>query len=69
MICPSCSGKLRVIDMVRDTDDVYRRRKCTVCQRFVYTKETEVEHDAEFKNIWAVCLHNKRANKEDKTND
>lgn len=69
MVCPECNGKLRVIDMVRDTQDVYRRRKCTVCNRLIYTLESEVEPSAEYRNNWAICVHNSRTkNKEDISN-
>lgn len=67
MICPACGGKLEVVDTVRNTEDVYRRRKCTACNRLVYTLESEVEPDAAFRNNWAICVHNSRTqNKEEK---
>lgn len=70
MICPSCNGKLGVVDMVRDTQDVYRRRKCKACGRLVYTLESEVEPDSVYRNNWTACDHNIRnKNKEGKSND
>lgn len=66
MICPECSGKLNVVDTVRDTEEVYRRRKCSVCGRLVYTRESEVYPNAVYRSNWATCVHNKRnQNKEE----
>lgn len=60
MVCPDCSGKLTVVDMVRDEDDVYRRRKCTVCGRLVFTLESEVTPDASYRNTWNTLQNNSR---------
>ena len=66
MICPSCYSKLEVVDTVRDSDKVYRRRKCKVCGELVYTLESEVKPDAEYRGTWANLVHNSRTqNKEE----
>ena len=67
MVCPVCYSKLEVVDTVRDTDDIYRRRKCKACGKLVYTLESEVEPDAAYRNTWANLVYNSRThNKEDK---
>ena len=67
MVCSDCDGKLTVVDIVRDEDYVYRRKKCTVCGRLVYTREYEVIPDAMYRSIWNMNLQNKRnKNKEEK---
>jgi transcriptional regulator NrdR family protein len=63
MVCPDCSGKLTVVDTVRDEDDVYRRRKCTVCGRLVFTLESEVEPNAAYRSNWLNCEYNSRRSK------
>lgn len=63
MICPVCEGKLEVVDVVRDIDDIYRRRKCKSCGQLVYTTESEVKPDTAFRNAWNACA---RKNKEEK---
>lgn len=66
MICPECSGKLNVVDTVRDTEDVYRRRRCATCGRLVYTRESEVYPNAVYRSNWAACVQNTRnQNKEE----
>lgn len=60
MICPSCNGKLGVVDTVRDDQEVYRRRKCPECGQLVYTLEKEVERDAKFSANWMTCENESR---------
>lgn len=60
MVCPDCGGKLTVVDTVRDEDDVYRRRKCAVCGRLVYTLESEVEADAKYHSNWNNLIYSSR---------
>ena len=67
MICPYCYSKLEVVDTVRDTDKVYRRRKCRSCGELVYTLESEVTPDSVYRGTWANLVYNSRTqNKEDK---
>jgi transcriptional regulator NrdR family protein len=66
MVCPSCYGKLEVVDTVRDSDKVYRRRKCKACGELVYTLESEVEPDSVYRGTWANLVYNSRSqNKEE----
>lgn len=55
MLCPACSSKLKVVDTVRNDEEVYRRKRCTVCGKLVFTRELEVEPDPEYRNIWQSC--------------
>ena len=52
MVCPKCSGKVRVIDNVRVDNDIYRKRRCVDCNRVFFTAEFEVEYDGVFKYEW-----------------
>lgn len=52
MLCLSCGGKLEVIEVLRDTDDIYRRRKCKVCGRLLFSHESFVEPDESFRSTW-----------------
>lgn len=63
MICPSCNGKLEVVDVVRDVDDIYRRRKCKSCGQLIYTTESEVKPDTAFRAAWNACARNTRTDK------
>ena len=66
MICVSCGGKLEVVDVLRDTDDVYRRRKCKLCGRLLYSHESFVEPDDSFRATWNTLDRNIRTkNKEE----
>lgn len=60
MNCPSCGGKLGVVDMKQDTQSVYRRRKCPECGQLIYTLESEVVRDAEFSANWATLTNESR---------
>lgn len=60
MICPACNGKLEVVDVVRDSDDIYRRRKCKSCGQLIYTTESEVTPDTAFRAAWNACERNSR---------
>lgn len=66
MLCPACSNKLKVVETVRNDEEVYRRKRCTVCGKLVFTLESEVEPDSAYRNNWLVCDHNNRMkNKEE----
>lgn len=52
MLCAECGGKLEVIDVVRDEDDIYRRRKCKICGKLSYSHEEFVEPDDSFRAAW-----------------
>ena len=70
MNCPECNSKLEVINVVRDTDDIYRRRRCKVCGKLVYTHESEVIPDAAYRSNWTNLVNNSRnRNKEEKKNN
>lgn len=65
MKCPKCMGKLTVTDTTYVNNDIYRRRKCTVCGNILYTIEFVVEYDDMFKKEWNK---NHRSNKSKKEN-
>lgn len=68
MLCNSCGGRLDVIEVLRDTDDIYRRRKCKKCGRLLYSHEAFVEPDDSFRATWNKLDHNNRnKTKEEKT--
>lgn len=68
MLCETCGGKLEVIEVLRDTDDIYRRRKCRICGRLLYSHEFFVEPDDSFRATWNELDRDKRnKNKEEKT--
>ena len=54
MNCPKCGGKTAVTDGAKATDEIYRRRKCLVCDHRFFTIEYEVENDAEFYKTWTT---------------
>ena len=60
MLCPACSNKLKVVETVRNDEEVYRRKRCTVCGKLVFTLESEVEPDSDYRNNWLICDHNNR---------
>ena len=67
MICPACDGKLEVVEVVRNIDYVYRRRRCKACGHLVYTTEAEVNPSANFRAVWNMCDYDARnKNKEEK---
>jgi transcriptional regulator NrdR family protein len=55
MKCPKCNGKVRAVDSVHvePRNEIYRKRKCTVCGHIFYTIEFEVDHDNALKRDWA----------------
>lgn len=54
MTCPNCNGKVRVVDCtdVDPRNEIYRKRKCTVCGHIFYTVEFEVDYDDSLKQDW-----------------
>ena len=44
MTCPICGGKTRVVGVRSDCDAIYRRRKCSECDRTIYTVENETDY-------------------------
>ena len=54
MVCNKCGGKLINTDTVNncDTNEVYRRKRCTSCKHVMYTSEFEVERDNRFREEW-----------------
>lgn len=60
MLCPACSNKLKVVETVRNDEEVYRRKRCTVCGKLVFTRELEVEPDNEYRYNWSICDYNNR---------
>ena len=66
MFCTSCGGRLGVVEVLRDTDDIYRRRKCKKCGRLLYSHEVFIEPDDSFRATWNECDRNARSkNKEE----
>lgn len=60
MICPECNGKLEVVETVRDSDYVYRRKRCKSCGQLIYTTEKAVVPNPEFRNVWNTYARDKR---------
>ena len=58
MKCPKCGGKTKVIDNSRINGDLYRRRRCTVCDHDFYTAETVVENTTSMRS--AFRIYNRR---------
>jgi transcriptional regulator NrdR family protein len=54
MICPRCGAKVRVLDVVHNTEEneIYRKRKCEDCELVFYTTEYEIRSDARFRSDW-----------------
>ena len=54
MVCPSCGGKVGVIDSVHNTDEneIYRKRKCKDCELIFYTTEFVICRDEKFIREW-----------------
>ena len=55
MKCPECKGKLKVLDIVHDEENLetYRLKKCKECGHSLYTIEMEVLCvDEKFKRTW-----------------
>lgn len=52
MNCPKCGGKVVVTDNAHNTDtnEIYRKKKCLVCNHRFTTIEFEVEQDKKFKS-------------------
>lgn len=67
MKCPKCEGKVRVMDCVNArNNEVYRKRKCTVCGNVFYTRECVVDPDEEFIEEWYTSYRtNKKEEKKD----
>lgn len=45
MTCPICNGDTKVMDTARNEEAVYRRRKCLLCDRLIFTIELEADAD------------------------
>lgn len=54
MICPECGGKTTVCDTteIKDTNEIYRQRKCLDCGNKFFTVEFEVERTDAVIDIW-----------------
>ena len=52
MVCPKCSGKVRIIDNVNVDNDVYRKRRCVDCKHVFFTTEFEIEYEGVFRDEW-----------------
>lgn len=52
MVCPKCSGKVKVIDNVNVANDIYRKRRCVNCKHVFFTAEFEAEYEGMFKDEW-----------------
>lgn len=54
MLCPECSGKLQVLDTVKNPEEneIYRLKKCSKCGYSLFTVEYEVEVNKRFKIDW-----------------
>ena len=54
MVCPKCKGNVKVMDVVHnpDTNEILRKRKCTVCGKKFYTVEFEVKYDENVHVEW-----------------
>lgn len=59
MFCVSCGGRLEVIEVLRDDDDIYRRRKCKNCGKLSFSHEEFIEPDDSFRSVWNECYRNK----------
>lgn len=65
MKCPNCEGDVKVIDTVKNTDtnEIYRKRKCSVCGHVFFSIEFEVEQDERFKQEWLEHYRHKTPRK------
>ena len=56
MLCPICNGKIKVKDVVHNTDEneTYRLRECCNCHRQFYTSEFEIDGDELFTKLWEI---------------
>ena len=52
MRCQKCGCKTGVSDVVRVTDEVYRKRVCKSCGHKFFTIEFEAEQDQRFYETW-----------------
>lgn len=54
MNCSKCGGDTRVTDTNCNTDanERYRRRKCKVCGKVMWSIEFEVEFDEKYREQW-----------------
>ena len=61
MICPLCSGKLKVVDTrnIKKDNSIIRRKRCINCEALYYTKEKEIEY-ASIRNEWLKAVNEGR---------
>ena len=52
MRCQKCGCETGVSDVVRVTDEVYRKRVCKSCGHKFFTIEFEIEQDENFYEAW-----------------
>ena len=54
MKCQNCDGRAITSDSrcVSEGSEVYRRRKCEKCGYVIFTRETQVEYEGEFRKDW-----------------
>lgn len=61
MICPRCSGKLKVVDTrnIKKDNSIIRRKRCLNCGTLYYTKEKEVDY-ASIRDDWLKAMREGR---------
>ena len=60
MLCKKCNSRLNVCETVNSLDnEVYRRRKCSVCGNIVCTIEKEADNNLRFRLEWNELRKNK----------
>ena len=66
MVCPKCGGKLHTEDVRNnpETNEVYRKRRCYICDYVFFTMEFEVERDKNFLDTFTKCC--RKSKKENK---
>lgn len=54
MNCPTCGGRVLVLDTAcnTDTNEILRKRKCNDCECIVYTSERIVSTDESYKSTY-----------------
>lgn len=65
MVCPKCGEKLTVSDTnhIKDTNEIYRLKKCLKCGEKVYTTETIVTPNNLFWFKWTQYTRHARRNR------
>lgn len=69
MRCPDCGGVLKVYDNTYNPDaqEMYRKRRCTRCQKKVCTLEYVVDQDEYFSKVWNRYYRCNKQNKKQST--